>query len=180
MGINIVVEIIHEYGTWESVALLIRISSSPHCVFQLHSAADNKQTHRDGSWVRVDLGWWWWMWWWWWGGLRWCGGLSKHSQDNWGTTKQPASKPQRSMLRQNTKWSRLQYYPAFTTPTVWGNLYDESWRDFFFFFFFFFLYNSLPLALPLSLSLLSLLSFFMLVLMNSSVPPPLLLSTSTL
>lgn len=71
-------------------------------------------------------------WYWWWGGLWWCGGLSKHGQDNWGTTKQPAGKPQHRMLRQNTKWSRLQYYPAFTTPTVWGNLYDESWRDSFF------------------------------------------------
>lgn len=65
----------------------------------------------------------------------WCGsvgGLSKHGQDNWGTTEQPSSKPQHHILRQNTKWSRLQYYPAFTTPTVWGDLYDESWRGFFF------------------------------------------------
>lgn len=42
---------------------------------------------------------------------------------------QPA-KPQHHILRQNSKWSRLQYYPACTAATVRGNLYDESWKDF--------------------------------------------------
>lgn len=102
-----------------------------------------------------------------------CGGLgrilvvwsqcsSKHDQRR---GKKPQNKQRvshSSTLRENNKWSRLRYHPAFTTPTVWGNLYDESWKGYFF-------PSLLPLN-PLSLSFLSP-HFLMLSLMNSSVLP---------
>lgn len=55
--------------------------------------------------------------------------MAKTTEKHKTTSRQ--GKPQHHMLRQNTKWSRLRYYPAFTIPTVWGNIYDESWRGFF-------------------------------------------------
>lgn len=54
MDIHIILEIIYELGMYETVALLILISSSPRCVLQLQldsvadSKTDNKQTDRDG------------------------------------------------------------------------------------------------------------------------------------
>lgn len=100
------------------------ISSFPHCVLQFHPVADGEETEMCGG-LGPD----------WWLGMIlvvWSRCSSKHNQRG---GKKPQNKQlvsHSSTLRENSKWSRLQYYPAFTTPTVWGNLYDESWKGYFF------------------------------------------------
>lgn len=100
------------------------ICSFPHCVCQFHPVTDGEETEMCGG-LGPD---------WWWGMILvvWSRCSSKHNQRG---DKKPQNNQlvsHSSTLRENSKWSRLRYYPAFTTPTVWGNLYDESWKGYFF------------------------------------------------
>lgn len=130
------------------------ICSFPLCVLQFHPVTDGEETELCGG-LGPD----------WWLGMIlvvWSQCSSKHHQRGGKKPQNNQLVSHSSTLRENSKWSRLRYYPAFTTPTVWGNLYDESWKGYFF-----------PPLLPLNPLSLSFLSppFLMLSLMNSSVLP---------
>lgn len=109
------------------------------------------------------------------GGSWWCGGLSKHGQDYWGTTEPPAGEPQHHILRQNSKWSRLQYNTAFTIQLS-GGIYMMNHEEIFLLFPSF---STLCFSLLFSLCFLSLFHLLMLFFNELCVLPSLFLFTST-